>query len=42
MFVHNSFGGVLPSIDLNEEDKRYLTLVNRELTAYVDNLEKVR
>lgn len=42
MFVHNNFGGVIPTVDLNEDDKNFIALINKELKSYIDNLEKMR
>lgn len=42
MFVHNNFGGVIPAVDLNEDDKNFIALINKELKSYIDNLEKMR
>ena len=41
-FLHNNFGGVMPEMELNEDDKNFITLIDRELKAYIENLEKVR
>ena len=42
MFVHNNFGGAVPAMDLTEEDKNFIALVNKELKTYIDDLEKMR
>ena len=42
MFVHNNFGGVIPAMELNEDDKNFIALINKELKSYVDNLERMR
>ena len=42
MFVHNNFGGAVPAMDLTEEDKNFIALINKELKTYIDDLEKMR
>lgn len=42
MFVHNNFGGAVPAMDLIEEDKNFIALINKELKTYIDDLEKTR
>ena len=42
MFVHNNFGGTVPAMDLTEEDKNFIALINKELKTYIDDLEKMR
>ena len=42
MFVHNNFSGVVPAMDLTEEDKNFIALINKELKTYIDDLEKMR
>lgn len=42
MFVQNFFGGALPIIDLTDEDKNFIALINKELKTYIDDLEKMR
>ena len=42
MFVHNNFGGVVPAMDLTEEDNNFIALINKELKTYIDDLEKMR
>jgi methionyl-tRNA synthetase len=42
MFLSNSFNGVIPEMDLNDEDKNFIALVNRELKTYVKNMEEIR
>ncbi|KAL9967670.1 hypothetical protein ACROYT_G025951 [Oculina patagonica] len=42
MFVHNNFGGTIPAMKLTEDDKNFITLINKELKTYVDDLEKMR
>lgn len=40
MFLHNSFKGVMPELDLQQAEKQLIALVCRELTAYMGLLEK--
>ena len=42
MFVHNNFGGAVPAMNLTEEDKNFIALINKELKTYIDDLEKMR
>lgn len=42
MFLSNNFGGVVQTMDLEEDDKQLLALVTRELRSYIDNLEHGR
>ena len=42
MFVLNNFGGVIPAMELTDEDKNFIALINKELKTYIDNLEKMR
>ena len=42
MFVNNQFAGVVPDIVLTSEEHELLALVNREMQAYVDNLENIK
>ena len=42
MFVQNFFGGAIPTIDLTDEDKNFIALINKELKTYIDDLEKMR
>ncbi|XP_027055793.1 methionine--tRNA ligase, cytoplasmic-like isoform X1 [Pocillopora damicornis] len=42
MFVQNFFGGAIPIIDLTDEDKNFIALINKELKTYIDDLEKMR
>ena len=42
MFVHNNFGGAVPPMDLTEEDKNFIALINKELKTYIDDLEKMK
>ncbi|KAK7482471.1 hypothetical protein BaRGS_00026288, partial [Batillaria attramentaria] len=39
MFLSNNFGGVIQPIELEDEDKQLLALINRELTLYITNME---
>ena len=41
-FVKDSYGGVVPEMDLTDEDKTLLAQVTQELSSYVDKLEVVR
>lgn len=41
-FISNNFGGQIPPCELTEEDRELLALVTRELTGYLDNMEKIR
>lgn len=40
MFVSNNFGGVVQEMNLNDDDKELLALINRELQTYIDNMEQ--
>ena len=42
MFVANTFKGVIPAIELNDEDGELLASINRELTVYLENMERCR
>ncbi|GAB6032343.1 Methionine--tRNA ligase, cytoplasmic [Chamberlinius hualienensis] len=42
VFVANNFGGVVPEMELVNDDKRYLAQVNREFHSYVELLDKVK
>lgn len=42
MFLNNNFNGIIPNMDLKDEDKNFIALVNRELKSFVDNMEKIR
>ncbi|XP_031574000.1 methionine--tRNA ligase, cytoplasmic-like isoform X2 [Actinia tenebrosa] len=42
MFLNNNFNGVVPEMTLNDEDKNFVALINRELKTYVENMEKIR
>lgn len=42
MFVYNNFDATIPAMDLNEEDKNFIALINRELKSYIDNNERMR
>ena len=41
-FVKDSYGGVVPEMDLTDDDKTLLAQVTQELSSYVDKLEVVR
>ena len=42
MFVYNNFDATIPTMDLGEEDKNFIALINRELKSYIDNNERMR
>ena len=42
MFLKNSFKGTVPDIQLEEDDFKFVALVNKELTVYVESLEKIK
>ena len=42
MFVQNNFGSSIPAMELTDEDKNFIALINKELKTYIDNLEKMR
>ncbi|XP_068671527.1 methionine--tRNA ligase, cytoplasmic-like isoform X2 [Montipora foliosa] len=42
MFLHNNFDGVVPTMDLSDEDKNFIALINKELKSYIDNNERMR
>ncbi|XP_019636662.1 PREDICTED: methionine--tRNA ligase, cytoplasmic-like [Branchiostoma belcheri] len=42
MFVSNFFQGVMPAVEVTEEDGQLLAQINRELQAFLQCLEKVR
>ena len=42
MFVQNNFGASIPAMELTDEDKNFIALINKELKTYIDNLEKMR
>ncbi|XP_060808549.1 methionine--tRNA ligase, cytoplasmic isoform X2 [Amyelois transitella] len=41
-FCANSFSGVVPAVELTRSDYELIALVNREVVAYVHNMEKGR
>ncbi|RWS29485.1 Methionine--tRNA ligase: cytoplasmic-like protein [Leptotrombidium deliense] len=41
-FLKEQFNGTIPKIDLNDDDKQYLVLINREIRSYIELLEKVK
>ena len=42
MFVHNNFGGLIGAIELTDVERELLVMVNRELKAYINNLEHIK
>lgn len=42
MFVQNNFAASIPAMELTDEDKNFIALINKELKTYIDNLEKMR
>lgn len=42
MFVYNNFDATIPAMDLSEEDKNFIALINKELKSYIDNNERMR
>ena len=42
MFVQNNFDGSIPAMELTDDDKKFIALINKELKTYIDNLEKIR
>ena len=42
MFVKNNFGGVIPEMQLREDESELLALITKELKAYIGNLEKIK
>ncbi|RWS04885.1 hypothetical protein B4U79_12907 [Dinothrombium tinctorium] len=42
LFIKNNFDGVVPKIDLKDDDKHLITLINREVKTYIELLEKVK
>ena len=42
MFVQNNFGGAIPALELTDEDKNFIALINKELKTYIDDLQKMR
>ena len=42
MFVQNNFDGSTPAMELTDDDKKFIALINKELKTYIDNLEKIR
>ena len=42
MFVHNNFGGQIGAIELTDVEQELLVMVNRELKAYINNLEHIK
>ncbi|XP_063424001.1 methionine--tRNA ligase, cytoplasmic-like isoform X3 [Mytilus trossulus] len=39
-FLSDNFGGVIQEMNLKDEDKELLALINRELQTYIDNMEQ--
>lgn len=39
-FLSDNFGGVIQEMNLRDEDKELLALINRELQTYIDNMEQ--
>lgn len=42
MFLKNSFGSVVPELELNDEDYKLIAQVNKELNEYVEHMEKIK
>ncbi|KAI1280497.1 Methionine--tRNA ligase, cytoplasmic [Halotydeus destructor] len=42
MFVYNNFEGVIPEIVLNEDDKRLVADINKEVKKYIELLDKAK
>lgn len=40
-FVKDSYGGVIPDMDITDEDKTLMAQISQELSGYVDKLEIV-
>ena len=38
MFVQNNFDGSIPAMELTDDDKKFIALINKELKTYIDNL----
>uniref|UniRef100_A0A2R5LNK0 Methionine--tRNA ligase, cytoplasmic n=1 Tax=Ornithodoros turicata TaxID=34597 RepID=A0A2R5LNK0_9ACAR len=41
-FLYNNFGGVVPELDLTEDDKVVIAKVSRQLSHYIGFMDKVR
>lgn len=41
-FCESVLNGVVPEMKLDEEDKKVLAKINREVKEYCENLEKIR
>ena len=42
MFLSNNFNKQMPTITLNEEDKKLIALVNRELKQYIELMDRIK
>ena len=42
MFLSNNFNKKMPAITLNDEDKKLIALVNRELKQYIELMDLVK
>ena len=42
MFLKNSFDSVIPELQLTEEDYKLVANVNKDLTAYIEHLDKMK
>lgn len=42
MFLNNNFNKTLPCIVLNDEDKKLIALVNRELKQYIQLMDHIK
>jgi hypothetical protein len=40
MFLSTNFDGVVQEMNLNDDDKELLALINRELQTYIENMEQ--
>ena len=38
MFVQKNFDGSIPAMELTDDDKKFIALINKELKTYIDNL----
>ena len=42
MFLKNSFGSVVPDVDLQPDDYQLIAHINRDLNEYIQHMEKIK
>ena len=41
-FTKKTFSGVLPPVQLSDEDKKFIAAVSREINEYVKSVEEIK